>query len=98
MKIISIASSYRKKGNTGNLIQLIEEQIKLIANQQDVQLEFETIFLGHSDIQSCRGCRICFDKGEEMCPLKDELLTIRDKIREADGIILASPVYVEDVL
>jgi multimeric flavodoxin WrbA len=45
----------------------------------------------------CLGCRACFDKGEEFCPLKDDLLPIREKLIEAEGLILASPVYVEDV-
>lgn len=49
------------------------------------------------NIQPCRGCRACFDRGEDYCPLKDDLASIRDKVRDADGIILASPVYVEDI-
>lgn len=53
--------------------------------------------MAYSDIQFCRGCRIYFDKGEELCPIKNGLLNIRDKINSADGIILASPVYVEDI-
>jgi len=40
---------------------------------------------------------VCFDKGEERCPLKDDLLSIKTKMQTADGILLASPVYVNDV-
>lgn len=43
----------------------------------------------------CLVCRRCFDVGEGFCPLKDELLSIREKLNKADGVILASPVYVE---
>lgn len=97
MKVISIISSYRKNGNTEHLSSLIEEELKSIAKFQHVVLEIERIFLGQAELKMCLGCRTCFDRGEEFCPLKDELLSIREKLNEADGIVLASPVYVEDV-
>jgi hypothetical protein len=52
--------------------------------------------LAEMDIRTCRGCRICFDKGEESCPLKDDLLAIRRRIEAAELLVLGSPVYVED--
>jgi len=97
MKIISIVSSCRKKGNTERIVRRIEEEFLQIAIKQNVQVEFEQIHLGNSDIQFCRGCRICFKKVEDQCPLKDGLLNIRDKLSKTDGVILASPVYVEDI-
>jgi len=97
MKILSIVSSMRKNGNTQRLISLFEEELISIAKLQHEALEIERIFLGTVELKMCIGCRVCFDKGEELCPLKDELLTIRKKLNEADGVILASPVYVEDV-
>lgn len=97
MKIIILTSSYRKHGNTEQLSELIGEELQKAAEVMQESLEVERISLAHAGLQLCRGCRACFDKGEDMCPLKDDLLLIRDKISEADGIILASPVYVEDV-
>jgi len=97
MKVISIISSYRKNGNTERLSSLIEEELQSIAKFQHEILEITRISLGHAELKMCLGCRVCFDKGEELCPLKDELLLIREKLNEADGVILASPVYVEDV-
>lgn len=97
MKILSLVSSYRKNGNTERLVNLIEEELQLIGKELNEPLEFERILLGHAGVHTCHGCRLCFDKGEEMCPIKDSTLEIRDKIVEANAIILASPVYVEDV-
>lgn len=97
MKVISVVSSNRKGGNTDRLVRLVEEQILFIANSQNFSLELERVSLGHFDIQTCRGCRMCFDKGEIKCPLKDDVLQIWDKLQQADGVIIASPVYVEDV-
>lgn len=97
MKIISLVSSFRKEGNTNRIADLMEKQLLAIAQNENTELEIEWIQLGHLDIRTCMGCRVCFDRGEEKCPLKDDLLSVRDKINSADAILAASPVYVEDV-
>ncbi len=97
MKILALVSSYRKKGNTARIVQMIESHMAAIAARQDEALEFETLYLAHMDLQMCRGCRTCFDRGEDKCPLKDDLPAIKAKMDAADGLILASPVYVNDV-
>lgn len=97
MKIIAIIGSYRKKGNTARIVQLISEKLAAAAFQLGVSLEFESIYLGHTNLGFCRGCRVCFDRGEDKCPLKDDLLALKAKIKTADGVIFASPVYVDDV-
>lgn len=97
MRIVSIVSSGRKSGNTERIVRRMEEELLNMAAEKNIKIELEQIHLGSLDIKFCRGCRVCFDKGEELCPLKDDFLSIRDKISQADGIILASPVYVEDI-
>jgi len=97
MKVISITSSPRKNGNTERLVSLMEEELHSIAKLQNEILGIERISLGDMGLKLCIGCRTCFDKGENVCPLKDDLQSVRDKLMEADGLILASPVYVEDV-
>ncbi|KOA18088.1 iron-sulfur flavoprotein [Clostridium homopropionicum DSM 5847] len=97
MRIISIISSARKNGNTERIVKHIEEDFLYMSIEKGLKAECEQIHLADSDIKLCRGCRVCFDKGEDFCPLKDTLLNIRDKIIQADGVIFASPVYVEDI-
>lgn len=97
MKFISIVSSNRKNGNTEQLVGLVEDELRSIAESNHENLEIERISLGRTELKMCLGCRACFDKGEEFCPLKDDLLPVRDKLNNADGFIFASPVYVEDV-
>ena len=96
MKIISLLGSFRKNGNTARTLELFHEELSSLARQESIDLEIETISLGQQNIQFCRGCRVCFDKGETFCPLKDDLLPIKEKIRQANGVITASPVYVDD--
>jgi multimeric flavodoxin WrbA len=97
VKILACVGSYRKRGNTARIVALIEAQLQQMAARADEPLEFETVYLGHHDIGLCRGCRVCFDKGEDKCPLHDDLLAIKAKMQAADGLIVASPVYVDDV-
>jgi multimeric flavodoxin WrbA len=97
MNILALVGSYRKKGNTARIVQMIENRMEEIAAQRGEPFAFEILYLGHMAIEFCRGCRTCFDLGEDKCPLKDDVPAIRAKIDAADGIILASPVYVDDV-
>lgn len=97
MKLISIVSSCRQNGNTERLVKLLENSLIKMAEEQNVSMQIEHISLSKADVQLCRGCRACFDRGEQYCPRKDDILKIRDSVENADGMILASPVYVEDV-
>ena len=97
MKILVLVGSYRHNGNTDQLTGLIKEHLEIEAQQHQTPLEIETVYLGQQNLQFCRGCRICYDRGEENCPAKDDLLSIKAKMQAADGILLASPVYVDDV-
>jgi multimeric flavodoxin WrbA len=53
----------------------------------------EIVMLGDYDIGVCRGCKVCFDRGEEHCPLKDDRDVLIGKIAAADAVVFASPNY-----
>ncbi len=97
MKITAFSGSLRKNGNTARALQLLYEKLKAETENSKLTLEWESIPLSSMDIQACRGCRLCFGKGEDACPLKDDLLAVHRIIKESDCVILASPVYVNDV-
>lgn len=97
MKLVIIHSSYRKNGNTETIVKLLEQQLTKEANSLGDTVEIEEIALSDLQIETCRGCRACFNISEQSCPLKDEVLPLYDKLKQADGIILGSPVYVEDI-
>ncbi len=97
MKILLINSSYRINGNTSRIISIFEEKFIKLSEELGLCIETEKVHLAHYKINICRGCRVCFDKGEDKCPLGDDLLNIYDKMMQADGYVVASPVYVEDV-
>jgi multimeric flavodoxin WrbA len=97
MKIVILMSSNRKQGNTDLSVSLLEEELAKASQREKIDLEVEKVYLGDMNLGLCRGCRVCFDKGEEACPLKDDSLVIKAKIKAADGVITASPVYVDDI-
>ena len=85
MKAIGIVGSPRKNGNTEILTQ---HTLKAIAEEG---LETELVRLAGLDIRPCNACMVC--KQEERCPIDDDLFSIYRKMKEAEAIILASPVY-----
>jgi multimeric flavodoxin WrbA len=56
-------------------------------------VEYEIVTLSDYTLKTCRGCRVCFERGEEFCPLKDDRDVLMDKIAASDGVIFASPNY-----
>ena len=97
MKLLLINSSARIHGNTGRVMDLYEKAFASLSRELGVTIEVERVNLAHVGLNTCLGCRVCFDLGEEQCPLRDELLPLRDRLLAADGYVIASPVYVEDV-
>lgn len=87
MKILVIMGSPRK----GNTYRACEEFREIL--QQDCGAEFEYLWLKDVNLQPCRGCLTCFGYGEEKCPNRDDAPAIEQKMREADGVVFASPVY-----
>ena len=84
MKAIGIVGSPRKNGNTEILT---AHTLQAIAEEG---LETELIRLAGLDIRPCDACDVC---RENPCPINDDVLLIYEKMKAADAIILASPVY-----
>ncbi len=45
------------------------------------------------NLEICRGCKLCTDRGEEYCPLKDDRDILIEKMKFSDGIVFATPNY-----
>ncbi len=96
MKVLAITAG-RINGNTQKAAAALINELAALAKTGGMEIETDIIKLGETELRLCRGCRVCLEKGEELCPCKDSGQDIARKMREADAIILASPVYVEDV-
>lgn len=96
MRILVITGG-RINGNTQKTVESLRAQMDALAKADGVTLAYETVSLMAEGFMFCRGCRICFEKGEALCPCRDGLAALREKLLLAAGVIVASPVYVEDV-
>ena len=92
MKILAIMGSPKRKGSGYKIVKMIED--KMLAKGG---VEFEYLFLKDANLKPCTGCYLCMTKGEDKCPLKDDRAAIEQKVLAADGVILSSPVYVDNV-
>jgi multimeric flavodoxin WrbA len=87
MKVTAFIGSGRK----GHSYAACEKFLKNLHSFGNV--EYELVRLSEYNIGTCKGCRICFDKGEEHCPHKDDRDVLIGKIKDSDGVIFASPNY-----
>jgi len=85
VKALAIIGSPRKNGNTELLV---THTLKSIAEEE---IDTEMIRLAGLNIQPCNACLAC--REEEKCPIRDDLFPIYTRMKEADAIILATPVY-----
>ena len=53
----------------------------------------EIVVLSDYSLGVCRGCKNCFERGEDRCPLKDDRDALIEKITASDGVAFASPNY-----
>ena len=87
-KILLINASNRKK-NTYNLLSQTSELLKTQG------FETEIISLKDYSLDFCKGCEICVLK--DKCYVKDEADIIMDKIIICDGLVIGTPVYLNNM-
>ncbi|MCQ2548684.1 MAG: flavodoxin family protein [Lachnospiraceae bacterium] len=85
MKVLILNGSSKENGNTAIALQEME---KVFAKEG---IEYETIVVGKKAIRGCAACGGCAYSGE--CVVNDIVNDIALKFREADGLVVASPVY-----
>ena len=90
MKIVSLMGSPRKKGNTA----AINNHFCTAAENLGAQVK--TYVLNELDYRGCQGCMACKTKLDK-CVLEDDLTQVLDAVRDADILVLGSPVYFWDV-
>lgn len=85
MKVLLINGSPRKEGNTSIALKEVADEL----NKEGI--ETETIQIGMQVIRGCLACGYCHKNGK--CVIDDIVNKISEKFKEADGLVIASPVY-----
>ena len=91
MKVIGFNGSPRKDGNTAALIGRVFQELE----KEGIQTELAQ--LSAKKIHGCIACFKCFENKDGQCAVKDDSANeYIEKMVNADGIILGSPVYFID--
>lgn len=85
MKVLMLNGSPKTNGNTALALAEME---KIFAQEG---IEVETVQIGHKAVRGCIACNTCAQTGK--CVFDDVLNELAPKFQEADGLVVASPVY-----
>jgi len=85
MKVIAFVGSPRAGGNT----ELVTRDVLTVLEREGI--ETEMVRLADHHLEPCTGCLQC--EAGETCSIDDDGLSLYFKAKEADGLLLATPVY-----
>ena len=85
VKVLIINGSPRKGGNCERLL----GEVTAVFDKEGV--EYEILSLAGKSVRGCAACGYCAT--HEGCVFRDEANLAAEKLREADGLVVASPVY-----
>lgn len=88
MKVVGLNGSPKREGNTAQAMNLV------MAELEREGIETEIIHVGNQKIRGCMGCGQCFKNKDEKCVFGDDKVNEWiQAMKDADGIILGSPVH-----
>lgn len=88
MKVVAFNGSPKKEGNTYHALKMVGEELV------NSGIEFEVIHVGNKNIRGCMACGQCAKNKNEECIIKtDQVNEWIQSIKDADGILLGSPVH-----
>ncbi len=86
-KIMIIMGSPRKNGNSATLAERVAEGAKSMGG------EVESVSLHGMNINPCDACDVCQEEIETDCIINDDMTDLYPKLRDADALVIASPIY-----
>ena len=90
MKVIALNGSPRKKWNTATLLEKALEGAAAEGAETEIIHLYDLNFKG---CISCFACKLKDGKSYGKCAMIDELTPVLEKLKDADAVILGSPIY-----
>lgn len=84
-KVIILNGSPKAHGNTAVALHEVERTL------QEQGIETEWLHVGHIHVHGCIACNKCWETG--ICAFHDIVNELSQKMLEADGLLIGSPVY-----
>ncbi|WP_250673273.1 flavodoxin family protein (plasmid) [Paraclostridium ghonii] len=85
-KVVAFIGSPRKRGNVDTIIG------EIIKGANNNNIEVKKYYLNDMNIKGCQGCLYC--RKNPNCTLKDDMVTVYEDIKNAEYVIIGSPVYI----
>lgn len=85
-KIVILVGSMRKGGNTDLLA-------SSFAKGASINNDVEIVSVANNKVNPCIGCNSCFTRESSKCFQDDDMVQIYEKLKIADILVIASPVY-----
>ena len=90
MKTVCVLGSPRTKGNSHAIAKHFCDRLESLG------AEVQTFALNKLTYRGCQACMVCKTKLDR-CVLDDDLTRVLDAVREADLLVMATPVYFGDI-
>jgi multimeric flavodoxin WrbA len=88
VKVVAFNGSARKDGNTATLLN------RVLGVLEAEGFETELVQLAGEQVRGCNACRTCYTTKNKRCVLEDDKVNeYIQKMLDADGVLLGSPVY-----
>ena len=86
-RIVILKGSPREQSNSS----ILADQVA--AGAKEARAEVELFSLSNMEIHPCWACEVCHTSADSQCAIQDDMQGLFPKLRAADGIVIASPVY-----
>ena len=87
MRVLILNGSPRSKGNTSQMIKAFCEGLEEACH------EYGVYNVCKMNVHGCLACEYCHRKGKGTCIQKDDMQNIYHELKEADMLVIASPIY-----
>jgi len=92
MKTVTAFVGSARKKHTHDAVRRLADSLQRLGD-----VECEIVGLADCRVELCRGCKLCFEKGEDACPHRDDRDALIEKMMVSDGVIFATPSYMFQV-
>lgn len=92
MKITAINGSPKGESSNTNIM-----VTAFLTGAESVGAEVENIFLANKEINHCKACSQCIVSGQGNCIIKDDMKDLVHKFIESDIVVLATPLYIDNI-
>ena len=86
-KVVVVMGSPRKNGNSVALAERAADGVEAAGGK------VERYYLHDMDIKPCDACDACRGDSSDNCIIEDDMQQLYPELREADALIIASPIY-----